>query len=279
MSTAETSKNFWGEQPFQIKAREALPLLVRQALMGETIFYSDLAQELSMPNPRNLNHVLGSVGTTLIELSEKHDFTIPAIQCVVVNKATELPGEGVGWFLSEDDFQKLSSKKKKTLVDTVLAEIYTYSKWLEILELLKLEPPYFPSLPKISRVGGGEGEEHKVLKQFVAKNPILFGLPKTCPVGEVEYLLPSGDSVDVMFSWRGQLVAVEVKSKISAVSDIFRGLFQCVKYQAVSEAILGLQGKPQNVRAVLAVEGRFPAELMTTKHMLGIEVVSEIEMS
>ena len=98
-------------------------------------------------------------------------------------------------------------------------------------------------------------------------------------MGEVEYLLPSGDSVDVMFSWRGQLVAVEVKSKISAVSDIFRGLFQCVKYQAVSEAILGLQGKPQNVRAVLAVEGRFPAELMTTKHMLGIEVVSEIEMS
>ena len=78
MSTAEKSKIFWGDQPLQIKAKAALPLLVRQGMIGETISYSDLAQELKMLNPKNPNDVLGSIGTTLIELSEKHDFSIPA---------------------------------------------------------------------------------------------------------------------------------------------------------------------------------------------------------
>ena len=40
------------------RARIALPILVRQAKNGECIFYSNLAEEIGMPNPRNLNYVL-----------------------------------------------------------------------------------------------------------------------------------------------------------------------------------------------------------------------------
>lgn len=278
METAEVSESFWGDKLYQQRAREALPLLVRQALVGEKIFYSQLANEMNMSNARNLNYVLGCIGSTLLELGEKHDLEIPPIQCLVVNKTTELPGEGIGWFISNSDFRKLNKKQKKVVVDSQLAKIYAFPDWLKILKLLDLNNPDFPELPmQEPRKGRGEGEAHKALKQYIAENPMVIGLSDSWPAGEVEFDLPSGDSVDVMFSWRKQMVAVEVKSKISDVADVSRGLFQCVKYQSVTEAMLGVQGLPQNVRTVLALESKLPPKLKTIQHMLGIEVIDEIQ--
>jgi len=280
METAEISESFWGNKLYQQRAREALPLLVRQALVGEKIFYSQLADEMKMPNARNLNFVLGCIGSTLIELGEEHDIDIPPIQCLVVNKATELPGEGIGWFISDSDFRKLNKKQKKVVVDSQLSKIYAFPDWLRILKLLGLKKPSFSSLPiQKSRKGGGEGKAHKALKEYIAANPVVIGLSQSWPVGDIEFDLPSGDSVDVMFSWRKQMVAVEVKSKISDVGDISRGLFQCVKYQSVTEAMLGVQGLPQNVRTVLVLESKLPSNLKTVQHMLGIEVIDEIQPS
>lgn len=278
METAEVSENFWGDKLYQKRARKALPLLVRQAVIGETIFYSDLAEELKMPNARNLNYVLGCIGTTLEELAEETEVEIPPIQCLVVNKATELPGEGVGWFISDKDFKKLSKKQKKNIVDSQLAKIYSFSDWLWVLDELELEHPVFPRLSDVlpKRRGGGEGELHKELKDYIANNPMVVGLPSSCPKGEVEFKLPSGDSVDVMFTYRSQMVAVEVKSRISDQADICRGLFQCVKYQTVTEAMLGVQGKPQNVQTLLVLESSFPKELIAIKNMLNIKMISKV---
>ena len=69
------------------------------------------------------------------------------------------------------------------------------------------------------------------------------------------------------------VVAVEVKSRISNNADITRGLFQCIKYQAVLEAMLGLEGKQKNVRTVLLLETELPDELKVVQHMLGVEVI------
>lgn len=71
METAQLSDTFWGDKLYQQRAREALPLLVRQAVVGETIFYSQLASEMNMPNARNLNFVLGCIGNTLIKLGKR----------------------------------------------------------------------------------------------------------------------------------------------------------------------------------------------------------------
>ena len=46
MSTAIISEPISGTKAYQVRAREALPLLVRQAEAGAPIFYSDLAEEL-----------------------------------------------------------------------------------------------------------------------------------------------------------------------------------------------------------------------------------------
>ena len=84
---------------YQRRAFSALPLLVRQAEAGQTIHYKQLASELGMPNPRNLNHVLGSIGNSLQHLGQLWRQTVPPIQAVVTNKASGLPGHGFIQFL------------------------------------------------------------------------------------------------------------------------------------------------------------------------------------
>ena len=75
---------------YQRRAFSALPLLVRQAEAGQTIHYEHLTRELGMPNPRNLNYVLGSIGTSLRNLGQLWGQEIPAVQALVTNKASGL---------------------------------------------------------------------------------------------------------------------------------------------------------------------------------------------
>jgi hypothetical protein len=60
LSTSEiaSSNLLSGEKLYLERARTTLPYLVRQAKAGKTIFYSDLAIEINIPNPRNLNYIL-----------------------------------------------------------------------------------------------------------------------------------------------------------------------------------------------------------------------------
>lgn len=268
-----------GNQPYQQRARKVLPCLVKQGLAKRPITYSDLAEEIEMPNPRNLSRVLYCIGETLIELSEQINEKIPPIQCLVINKATGIPGDGVGGFISEEEyFTKLSKEYKEYIVNKQLYKIYTYPHWSWVLDELNLEHPKLPNIPPIpkNKKRGGESPSHQELKKYIANNPTAVGLHDKCPKGEIEFSLPSGDFVDIIFTYRGQMVAIEVKSKISDVADIHRGLFQCVKYQAVLEAMLSVQGKPQNVQTLLVLESDFPQELVSIKNMLGVKVLDKI---
>ena len=134
MSTAIISEPISGDKAYQVRARAALPLLVRQAEAGAPVFYSDLAEELGMPNPRNLNYVLGSIGQSLERLSEAWKVKVPPIQCLVVNKNTGLPGEGIGWFLvKKEDFATLPLKQKRAIVEAELQHVFSYPRWQEVL--------------------------------------------------------------------------------------------------------------------------------------------------
>lgn len=140
MEVARMAKPMFGDGLYQRRAQTALPILVRQAQIGEKIYYSDLADELGMPNPRNLDYVLGSVGVTLENLGQESGEAIPAIQTLVVNIADELPGEGIGAFFETADYRKLSRAKKKIVVDAILSDVYAYQHWDSILRNLGLEP-------------------------------------------------------------------------------------------------------------------------------------------
>jgi len=281
MDTAEIAEPLSGDKLYQQRARNALPLLVRQATASTPIIYEDLAHELEMPNPRNLNYVLGSIGQTLLNLSKHWGSEVPPIQCLVVNKNTRLPGEGIGWFITDlSHYKKLSNKQRRQVVDAELQKIYAFDKWSKVLSTLSLEPVQsdFKKLNKKASQfrGGGEGPEHKKLKKFIANNPTLFGLPASTAPGENEHSLPSGDSLDVFFTHRKEHIGIEVKSHISDSSDIARGLYQCVKYQAVLEARQAANGQPQNVRTILVLGDELPLELLPLKNVLGIEVFEKV---
>jgi len=284
MSTAKISKAISGDKLYQKRARAALPLLVRQAQAGVTIFYSDLAEELDMSNPRNLNYVLGSIGQSLERLSKAWKEKVPPIQCLVVNKNTGLPGEGIGWFLlKKKDFKGLPLRRKRKIVEAELQHVFSYPKWANVLEAFSLEQVAFDFSPIVSKAsknfGVGESERHKALKDYVAKNPESIGLKSRIPIGTTEHPLPSGDSLDVSFTDKKMWVAVEVKSAISAEADIVRGLFQCVKYRAVMEAVLLSEARVQSVRALLVLESSFPQSLAPLKNILGIEVIEGVSPS
>ena len=278
MATALVSAPIAGDKLYQVRAREALPLLVRQAEARNTITYSDLAFELGMPNPRNLNYVLGSVGRTMEGLSRKWKEKVPPIQCVVVNGNTGLPGEGIGWFLvKKDNYASLPADKKRAVVKAELAGVFGYPYWTEVLEEVGLRRHAgiaVQALPNFG--GGGEGPEHKRLKAYVAANPAIVGLPEMAPHGTMEECLLSGDALDVSFQHRRLWLGAEVKSHISSELDIQRGLFQCVKYLAVMEAQAQAEGAERDVRAVLVLGCALPARLKPLKNMLGIEVVESI---
>lgn len=265
-STAKLAAEISGDKPYQQQARRALPLLVRQASIGQKILYGDLAEELGMPNPRNLNYVLGSIGRALMALSAAWKTDIPPIQCLVVAKRTGLPGEGIDWFLSDvDDFPHLSSENRRKIVDSELSRIYSYTKWAQVLKSFDLLPVKLNvskeiRAAEISRGGAPEGAAHRELKKYVAENPTVVGLSGRTLQGQMEYALPSGDSLDVSFLTSSRWTAVEVKSEISSQSDIVRGIFQCVKYKSVMMAVQASEGAERTVRVLLVLQGKFPTK-------------------
>lgn len=285
MQTAEISLDLNGNKLYQKRARKALPILVRQAKAGKKIYYADLAEEIDVPNPRNLNYPLGSIGTTLKELSQSWGEKIPQIQCIVVSQSTELPGEGIGWFITDtNEFKKLSKKQKRALIDRVLTKIFGYSKWDSVLNALGLQSvpiekgirDKVQETASTKRGAGGEGKQHERLKLHIKDNPDCVGIYLNGLISENEKCLPSGDSVDVSFENKKHWVGVEVKSEISQEFDILRGLYQCVKYQAVMESYLSVLNVQKDVRVILALGCEFPRTLISVKNVLGIEVIENI---
>lgn len=272
-----------GDKLYIQRARQVLPILVRQARAGETIYYSDLADEVGMSNPRNLNYPLGAIGNALEALAKRtKKKKLPVINCLIVNMADDLPGEGITEFIDMQNFRKQTKYQKAKTVKPLLSDIYTYPDWYWVLDQLGLEPTttdYNKKLkPKKTKPpnksggkGGGESRQHLRFKNYVAKHAELFGLPLNLN-GKTEHELPSMDTVDVLFTNVEERIGVEVKSVISDSADISRGLFQCVKYKALIEAEQKANDSIPNCRVVLALEGKLPKELIGLKNQLGIKV-------
>ena len=137
-------------------------------------------------------------------------------------------------------------------------------------------PDYSDANRKASSFGGGESDDHKALKSFVAENPWLMDLPRATPSGVQEFPFPSGDSLDVSFGFGANWVAAEVKTARSPEADIVRGIYQCVKYLAVMKAVQTSEGQERSARAVLVLEGTLPASLVSLKNQLGVEVIERV---
>jgi hypothetical protein len=266
---------------YQRRARAALPILVAQARAGNTIFYGQLAKELDMPNPRNLNNVLGSVGDELDNLSKKWNLKIPPINCLVVNQDTGFPGKGVGFFMRYDDFKALTVAGKRRALDLITAKICGFKAWGRVLEQYGLEPvkPLVRSPAanaNVYGVGGIESDAHYSLKYYVSRNPQVIGLRQQNN-GVVEYQIPSGDELDVLFTgaiWTG----IEVKAGNCDEYEIRRGIYQCVKYQSLLEAVQREQQLDVNARVVLVLANNLPPSLLRLVNLFQVACVEGISV-
>ena len=93
---------------------------------------------------------------------------------------------------------------------------------------------------------GGEGENHKRLKEWVAKNPESIGL-KNISKYELEYVFLSGDTVDIIFQLiDGSDAVVEIETTIP-----LPGCYQAIKYRALRCAERSLALHSEKVKAIL----------------------------
>ena len=156
--TAEIATGFFGNKLYQRRAREVLPILVRQAKAGQPIYYEDLANEVDMPNPRNLNYPLGCIGDALNDVSDEWEDKIPHIQALVRNQHTDLPGPGFDGFLEAKGERWSNPKERRAIIEGYGARIAAYPYWDDVLDALKLAPTptdLTPIIAQAGRRGGG----------------------------------------------------------------------------------------------------------------------------
>ena len=115
-------------------------------------------------------------------------------------------------------------------------------------------------------------EAHKLFKEYIANNPHLLVPDFSSYSVETEFILPSLDSIDVVFTSKTERIGVEVKSEISSIDDITRGLFQCVKYAALLSAFHKATNSELETKVILVLEGTFPSALENLKSLLEIDV-------
>lgn len=270
-----------GDKPYQQRARQVLPILIRQADAKRPIFYSDLAQEVGMSNTRNLNYPLGEIGRAMEKLTELFKHPVPQIESLVISRKTTLPGPGFDGFLSSKGYEDLSLIEKRRFLNAYWADIYGYPRWNDVLTTCNLHRAHADVgrlLEKASRRRGGEGPDHAKLKQAICNAPELVGLSSLLGLGSPEYKLPSGDSVDVLFTTSACWFVVEVKPAGAEDADITRGLFQCVKYRAVLAALLAFQQRPVDVDVRLALGGALSPKLKPLRNSLGVRVIEQVEV-
>jgi len=95
---------------------------------------------------------------------------------------------------------------------------------------------------------------------------------ETAENGKEEYLLWSGDKVDVYFE--KATVAVEVKTADARSEEIQRGIFQCIKYRVVLKAEQVYGREKPTADCLLALDGAFSEELQDIANLLSVRVVS-----
>ena len=235
-----------------------IPQMVRWAQNGETDkTYMDMIHLIQM-NGWRLGKPLGyveDVMQALRDASGKHD--IPSLNALCKLKSTNLPSNGFSYVCKEYD--TMSVENKRIYVKGVNQKAVEYEHWDWVLSALGLQPATgltadeWKMLSKPVHGSGGEGKEHKALKEYIKANPQKIGIHHVVH-SETEHVLPSGDRLDVYFELKdGTHIAVEVKPSTAPEQDVARGIFQCVKYEATMKAIRQLENESYAIQTYLVV--------------------------
>ena len=264
--------------------RLMLPVLIHWAKSGHNEHtYGDLIHSIGKSKFSGIGHALYAVQEVLNALSRKAgNKDIPTLNSLCKNAKTMLPSEGFE-FVSPK-YNKLDEAGKRVFIEGLDSKACNYPHWdwvLDQLELKEATPFTVEQLEAIKKTcqncGAGEGEEHKTLKEYIRKHPDSLGYDDVV-VAEIEHILPSGDRLDVYFELSdGTHVAIEVKPSTSPEQDVTRGIFQCVKYYAVMEALRTIECKDYEIKVIHVSASTFTSQNRTLADELDVEFIDKFK--
>lgn len=112
--------------------------------------------------------------------------------------------------------------------------------------------PVYKSVGRAKFFGGGESEAHKRLKEHVAANPGLIGLPVDA-TADVEHSFKSPDRADIVFSCTdARRVAVEIE--LEGALNTLVGAWQAVKYRTLLCLEAGVNLGESSIECVLVAK-------------------------
>lgn len=263
-------------------ARKAIPFLIHLALTHKQGTYDDLIKHLGYPAFSGVGKLLGWIEEVVLRLGDVMNIKIPSINALIVNKHG-LPSDGFDYVYHS--YSKMNEEEKKIFVNGHNRTVFKFPDWDLVLKELGLEPltivdpEYIKFLRSFSSsYGGGEGEEHKAIKEYILKNPKSVGI-KNVASSEVEYKLASADRIDVCFELKDKdHIAVEVKPSTAPQDDIARGIFQCIKYKALLDAERTLVSGFYQNSTLLVLAGSMSKENKLLASELGINYIENFKI-
>lgn len=287
----QTNKNLSSD----VATKALMKWLVAAALDNSFLTYGDAKNRLEAELGFDRIARAGRTGLTagaLIERLMAVDPMVPLINVLLVERHTELPSDGAGSFLAKRFKTPLLAREKakdryphlwRRTFDLAAGQVYSTSeeRWQQLFEAAfgeALEKSEIEAAREERKAGAendglrfgrsGEGPNHKALRLWVCANPEQISRRFRLATTETEVVLDSADRVDCVFNLPREVVAIEVKSRDSNLMDLRRGVFQCIKYRAVLDAMDIRES--DTVSAMLVYEGRLPAEIKTMLRMHGI---------
>lgn len=227
---------------------------------------------------------MGHVAGYLIQQIHEVEPNAPLINTLVVSQKDRMPSKGAGPFmarrfgkpkLAKDDAKKDHPELWRKTYEKAADEVYDLgvTGWLDIYKKVFGAKLSKRKIEKINRDqvdgterdghqfgGGGEGKHHKALRLWVMNNPGEVRAAYRNARTDTEWLLDSADRVDVVFFKGKETVVLEVKSRTSNRDDLYRGVFQCIKYRAVAAA-MDPRGVNAPITSFLVTEEAPPGEI------------------
>ena len=270
-------------------------LLIATALDGGEMTYGEVKAKLEETAGFSTIFAtrIGFVAGSLMHLIQDVVPDAPLINVLVVNQIDRQPSKGAGGFmarrfneprLAKDDAKVRHPNLWGKTFKRAAAEVYEYGpdEWAELYKTVFGQPLTKDRIEKqrddrkrgtekdgIQYGRGGEGEHHRALRLWTMNNPQAIRKAFARAETETESDLDSGDRIDVVYKCADRIVLLEVKSRISNLIDLKRGVYQCIKYHAV-RAAMDVRDDPL-IETYLVTETKLPGEIAALLRLHGIK--------
>ena len=207
----------------------------------------------------------------------------PLLNILLVRQGDGMPGEGAGSFMADylgrpelatPGYRDRYPHRWREACDEIATDVYAFRDWDRVYS-----NAFGEHLPPAAHLQGtecdginhgrrGEGPNHMALRLWIVNNPHQVRRAYANFETDTEVVLESADRVDVVYYGPTSTVVIEVKSLDSDYLDLRRGVFQCIKYRAVQEAMDMRSDAP--VVSVLVTQTRLPGDLAQLVRRHGI---------